>query len=931
MSTDDSEPGASSALEDGKVRHELQLLAEIQGLLYRSQLPVLPEVFPAYLQKLFQSVVALRAGCQVAYMDMDKFVNNRREMMHNCWRDESHSGAQSHGDGGSNANRSAEVFSEHGGAVAEGYVCAPDVLNAARDQLEYMQLSLGQLAHIASMAMDLFAQLRAVDADFTVEDPFQASHMSMSATVDRARDTKMQAVTRCTVQLFCSEWLSDEQLLRLNCKAPSQDIMPNLFPMMLIAQAVKQSRAPLCRAETPGDKVDHKSRFSESVTDLCSRALRCYGVQLKGNCTRERAAEASMTENVSDTSNSRTREAGTCRQADMLMTELSDLLRSDGLPMLEELPPYLNNLFCALTALRLGQKYVWLGRFTSNLTEFRRNAWRLTRQAQDPALDPSALALVQAEIKVAVVLLRAGMLAALRNKLPMGLFSRGTLALLQQHSASYATFPKEMVNEALRAQLGYMQPSLEQLGRIAQLGIDMFAALRTVNAQFDAEEARQLLLPGSQRDTISVRARDAKMQAIGSCVARCQVQFHCDLGLNDMQFMRWQSSPPHSQIAQNVYPLMLVAASCSALDTAPKRVTGQAQAVAWLTDQGGPQPIEDQTTTRSGQLPWMQEEIHSIGCYFKWVSRKGHGQRLPACITRHSTTCRTAEGHQQGCGAADLCLVGASGDSFPALLQKCDTMSAADVLLAIAKCACPQCKPQELLLIICIDDVHHLQSMRTVQLFAEMMRAPKELFPRMGKTLPIVAILTTSTVSHAHLQANASACSGPSSSSLEHIVNATHQLMTACVLTLPALSESQVAHIILDLLERAGILKGVDVLPEHVQRALSRLSSSPLARHVDRGHEGHRLTWWMLQSTGLINLVELNTSSQHAASLQADHWRRVKIPQLHVIIYLESLPGIGSSAAGQGLPESFWSMTESSRQKEHVDCLQLATKRVRTR
>lgn len=43
------------------------------------------------------------------------------------------------------------------------------------------------------------------------------------------------------------------------------------------------------------------------------------------------------------------------------------------------------------------------------------------------------------------------------------------------------------------------------------------------------QEAHQLSLPGAQSSAIAARAYQAKMQAIGSCVAKHSVQFHCDM------------------------------------------------------------------------------------------------------------------------------------------------------------------------------------------------------------------------------------------------------------------------------------------------------------------------------------------------------------------------------------------------------------------
>ena len=56
-----------------------------------------------------------------------------------------------------------------------------------------------------------------------------------------------------------------------------------------------------------------------------------------------------------------------CRQADLLRGELADHLARNGLPMLEDFPPYLANLFDAMAAARAGQSYVYLKNYVYNI------------------------------------------------------------------------------------------------------------------------------------------------------------------------------------------------------------------------------------------------------------------------------------------------------------------------------------------------------------------------------------------------------------------------------------------------------------------------------------------------------------------------------------------------------------------------------------
>ncbi|KAK9803080.1 hypothetical protein WJX73_007698 [Symbiochloris irregularis] len=193
-------------------------------------------------------------------------------------------------------------------------------------------------------------------------------------------------------------------------------------------------------------------------------------------------------------------EAGSCRQEDVLITvqqdvvrtqqslraELSQVLSSCGLPLLQAYPPYLQSLLQALAELRCGQRCAYVQNLVGNMQDFRYNAGIVARRIEDPSLEPSALARLRAEVKVLVALIRATV--------------------------------------AHKDQLDYLQLSLEQLGHLAKMGVDVFAEMRAAPS----------------------------MQAYGSCWAKCQLEMSHGKWLSEMQLLRWMSADI------NLHPMLLV-------------------------------------------------------------------------------------------------------------------------------------------------------------------------------------------------------------------------------------------------------------------------------------------------------------------------------------------------------------------------------------
>ncbi|KAK9810764.1 hypothetical protein WJX73_005787 [Symbiochloris irregularis] len=222
----------------GGFRHEDVLAGEISHLLQGSRLPVLAQPYPPFVQKLFKAVVALRSGQRVAYLDESVFVDNIQDFSHNAHRltsqldnpslvpDEM---AQVRAEmtaavgcmrfGMSTALRSRDMswFTRATAALmqyeASAYAALPSqtVVRAQSTHLEYMQLSPGQVARVASMGIDLIATLRQLGASSGTEDDLQLLYPSFTGASDRARDAKLEVVARMTMQLCCAEWLADEQ------------------------------------------------------------------------------------------------------------------------------------------------------------------------------------------------------------------------------------------------------------------------------------------------------------------------------------------------------------------------------------------------------------------------------------------------------------------------------------------------------------------------------------------------------------------------------------------------------------------------------------------------------------------------------------------------------------------------------------------------
>ncbi|KAK9798221.1 hypothetical protein WJX73_009204 [Symbiochloris irregularis] len=289
-----------------------------------------------------------------------------------------------------------------------------------------------------------------------------------------------------------------------------------------------------------------------------------------------------------------------CRREDLivaadLLADIKNLLASSKLPALQEYPAYLRKIFQRVVALRSGRQCVYNKEdtFVENIREMRHSAWMLSEQYQNPLLSPEARAHLCAEMKAAVALTRAAVAAALQSEEPQ--YSRATLALLRHHARAYAAFPVQTVFKAQRGQLENMQLSLGQVAQLANLGLDVFAELRQLNA----EEPLQLLLQSSSDPM------DTRLLAAGSCMARCQTQLCVSEVLSDVQYMRWQAKHRDEQVVQNLYPMLLLLVQACLEPRAPRLPS--------------PHPSETQNHKDQAQDSSPQASVRHTGSSF-WCS-----------------------------------------------------------------------------------------------------------------------------------------------------------------------------------------------------------------------------------------------------------------------------------------------------------------------
>ncbi|KAK9812569.1 hypothetical protein WJX73_009676 [Symbiochloris irregularis] len=257
------------------------LVGEISHLLQSSRLPVLAQPYPPFIQKAFEGVVALRSGQRAAYLDGRVFVDNIQDLCHNAHRlsfqlddpslvpDEmahvraemtAAVGCMRLGFSAAFESSGMSAFTQANTALlqyeASAYASLPTqtICNAQKTHLDHMQLSLSQVAHFATVGIDLIATLRQLGASSNAEDDLQLAFPSFTGASDDARDAKLEAVSRITMQLCCAEWLADEQLIRMQSKHPREIIIPNVFPMLLVLARMRtrsRSRSPAAQWKNP--------------------------------------------------------------------------------------------------------------------------------------------------------------------------------------------------------------------------------------------------------------------------------------------------------------------------------------------------------------------------------------------------------------------------------------------------------------------------------------------------------------------------------------------------------------------------------------------------------------------------------------------------------------------------------------------------------
>ncbi|KAK9785248.1 hypothetical protein WJX73_001366 [Symbiochloris irregularis] len=249
-------------------RHE-DLLLEIRGLMARSSLPL-----PPFLSHLYQGVVSL-AQVQRTYW-LDDFVANMQDMSSSIYRLTQQAEDPTLAPstlGCLRAQMTATVAATR--AMSKGLQTdqcefvrgtlalmqynasfSPQaVIQAQRAQLEQYQLSLAQVANLATRCLDIFEQLRALSPQCNVMDPLtealiafispetalaamlslqMANFTSFVNSASNIVDTRLQALATSIVRLTCDEWMSEQQFLRWHSWTNQDTMMPNLYPLVIV-------------------------------------------------------------------------------------------------------------------------------------------------------------------------------------------------------------------------------------------------------------------------------------------------------------------------------------------------------------------------------------------------------------------------------------------------------------------------------------------------------------------------------------------------------------------------------------------------------------------------------------------------------------------------------------------------------------------------
>ncbi|KAK9808305.1 hypothetical protein WJX73_009965 [Symbiochloris irregularis] len=246
------------------------LLADMQHLMARAKLP-------SYLHRLHRSVIDLRAGVtgQDDYSHGPALLQHLMETQGACWKltqmslDPSLPKADVHAQmkafvalmraGLSRCNLQSFTHGTLGLLGYNGRFDTQMVLRSHRASVDYMQLSMEQLAGLAEIGNTLFQQLRVLRAQrnslaepfmqamrpsdisasqlgaFGAADPLQLSNFA--GVVDdlvSVRNAEMQALSTALHRLSLDSWCSDEQYLRLHCRRDDDPCLPSVFLKMVV-------------------------------------------------------------------------------------------------------------------------------------------------------------------------------------------------------------------------------------------------------------------------------------------------------------------------------------------------------------------------------------------------------------------------------------------------------------------------------------------------------------------------------------------------------------------------------------------------------------------------------------------------------------------------------------------------------------------------
>ncbi|KAK9803043.1 hypothetical protein WJX73_000101 [Symbiochloris irregularis] len=205
--------------KDDLFQAEQKARADISQLLAKSGLPLL-EIYPPYLHSFIQAIAELRSGEECSLLeDIPGHIKDFRQNLSKLGQRIEDQSSEPHVLALARAEMKAAVALKRTAVAA----ALQTVLRSHQDLLAHLQLSMQQVAGFAEMAINLFAQLRAMNA----EDNTEAYGICMA---------------RCQLQMSNEEWLNDVQFLRWQTWRGGCNLHPVLLVVM--SKHAQEQQAP---------------------------------------------------------------------------------------------------------------------------------------------------------------------------------------------------------------------------------------------------------------------------------------------------------------------------------------------------------------------------------------------------------------------------------------------------------------------------------------------------------------------------------------------------------------------------------------------------------------------------------------------------------------------------------------------------------------